>query len=244
MISYIVRYNPGLNINQITEKLVDVRDKWPELIKPYGSEERQLPKGKPTRKTVSRHLRFLQMKGMVVEVGGVFLSAYDYLEKYAASLDKSVLRLLKSSVYDKWHFTPAAAVAACYTFIDPIPQSTQEFQAVTHIQQERVKESMFWLNDILRCAVISKKMSPKVISKGAINMNLLKKGWTKFFGDTRLIVFSVAIDPAEFLDFLTTSPGRVLLGQRLEKDWNQIRKDTDADVNRFGLEQIDWSEDS
>lgn len=243
MVSFVVRHNPALNINKITEKVVEIRDKWPEMIEPYRkSEGRKLPKGKPTRKTVSKHLRALQNENLVVEVGGLFLSAFDYLQKYSVSLDESVLKLLAGKAYDKWSFTPAAKVAGCYTFSDPPPRLQQEYQAMTQIQRERFKDDLFWLDDILRCAIGAGKMSSEIYSDGTIDVKLLKKGWKKFFQSTRLIVFAMAVNPPEFLEFLTTSPGRTLFAQRLQRNWDQIRKDVDADVERYGLKKIEWSD--
>jgi len=241
LVDYVVREHPGLNINQITDVVIAERENWFKRIKQSPPDEnRRLPLGAPTRKTVSRHLKMLEAKSRVVEIGGQYLSAFDYVAKHSKALSGQVKRLLKNKSFDTWSFLPAGRVAGLFTFTSPTPYHSGVAD-LKMLQQERFADSLFWIDDILRDAILTKKMSPKVYSNGLINMNLLKAGWEGFFGDTNLIIFAFAINLPEFLQFLTETRGRALLSSRLENNWERLRMDIETDVDRLKLSRVEWS---
>ena len=242
LVDYVVRDNPWLNINQITDQVAEVRERWLQTTKAHRKNgDRQLPKGRPTRKTVSNHLKALMSEGRIAEIGGRFASAYDYVASESKALAKSVKRLFRKAVFDQWSFIPAARVAGFFTLADPDPDRP-EIQDLKALQQERFKNNLFWLDDILRDAICTRKMSPKIYSNGVVNVDLLQDGWRKFFGNTRVYLLASAINPREFLGFLVTHPGRVLLDQWLKDNWEKMRTEVDTDVERFNLDKIDWSD--
>jgi len=238
MVGYVVRVNPGLNVNQITEQVTAIRPKWKELTAGYGEQKGwEFPKGEPERKTVSRHLRELIEAGDVVGVGGLFIPLHKHLEEQAGRLDRLVHKVLSSRRYEPWNIPYAAAAAGCYILSQPA-WSHEKFEGLFHIQLERFKNELFWFDDILRFAISDAKLSPRVYSKNQINIDLLKQGWERCFDDTQLFVFAVAVSPPRLLEFLTTQPGRVLAEQRLQQSWKHIVEHAEGDVERFHLEKL------
>lgn len=201
--------------------------------------DRKLPEGGPTRKTVSLHLNALKASGQVVEIGGRFASAYDYVISESKPLAKSVKRLFKKAMFDQWSFIPAAGAAGLFTLAEPDPHQLA-VQDLKGLLQERFKDNLFWLGDILRDAILMRRMRPELYSKGVVDFDALKDGWKRYFGNTQVYVLASAINPTEFLQYLVSHPGRVLLDQWLKNNWGRIRTEVDADVDRLGLSKIDW----
>jgi hypothetical protein len=241
MVAYVVRYNPWLNIEQITEQLIKLKPKWKEMTAIYGKEnQRELPRGKPTRKTAGRGLRQLFDAGEVVAVGGLFASTYDYVKKHSRELNQSVRRLLKSPDFDKWNFAHAGPVAACYAFSKP-DGSHRKFRDILDQHGDRFRDSFFWIDDILAYGLMMEWLPPSVYSEKTkrIDTHVLRDGWKRIFGDTGLFVFATAISPPEFLEFLVSSTGQTLLERRLETNWNHIVDRAERDREKLGVGRIE-----
>lgn len=238
MVAYIVRNNPWLNINQITEQLIEIKPKWMEMTSKHRKgNQRDLRKGTPTRKTVRKHLRQMLDAGEVLSVGGLFVLPGDYANKEAPGLNRSVRRILSKGLCESWNFGYAGSVAGCYIFSQP-ELSHQGFQDLLNIESEQFRDSLFWLDEILRYAISVGKLSPRTYSNNKIDMALLREGWAKCFGKARLFVFAIAISPPRFLEFLTTDPGKALATHRLEKSWQGIVEKAERDRANYGLAEI------
>jgi hypothetical protein len=238
MVAYIVRNNPWLNINQMTERLIELKPKWKEMTTKYRKQnEGELPKGKPTRKTVRKHIRQMLTAGEVLSVGGLFVSPGDYVNKESSDLNRSLRRTLSKGLCESRNFGYAGSVAGCYIFSQPA-FSHQGFQDLFNIESEQFKESFFWLDEILRYAISIGKISPRTYSRNEIDMALLRQGWGECFGKTKLFVFAIAISPPKFLEFLMTNPGKALMTHRLEKSWQSIVEKAERDRANYGPAEI------
>lgn len=238
MVAYIVRNNPWLNINQITERLIEIKPKWKEMTTKYRKQNQGgFPGGKPTRKTVRKHIRQMLIAGEVLSVGGLFVSPSDYANKEASELNRSIRRILSKSPCEPWNFGYAGSAAGCYIFSQPA-YSHQRFQDLLDLEIEQFKDSLFWLDEILRYAISIGKLSPRTYSNNEMDMALLKEGWGKCFGETKLLVFAMALSPPKFLEFLTTNPGRALMTHRLKESWQGIVEKAERDRASFGLAEI------
>jgi len=230
MVSFVIRTSDeALNVNQITEKVIEVHNNWPEYAPPSPKKpDWVLPKGRPTRKTVSKHLKELQLVGQVVPVGGLYLSSEKYIEKHANAFNQNVRQLLSSEKPENWNFLPAGSVAGCYIFSDPTG-AHYRFQDLLHWQQDRFRDSLFWFDEILRYAISIGALSTETYSNHNLDMRLLKKGWGACFGEARLVVLAFAINPHELMEFLKTPVGRNLVNVRLEQSWNEIKSRGERD---------------
>ena len=244
MIYHIVHTYPGSNILQITEKLLEIRKDWISRVGyKVPKVDWTLPKGKPTRKTVSKHLAELITEEHIALVGGGYVSTSHYVKKHAAELNDSVIRLLKSGRFQVWNPMYAPAAAASYFMTKPINRSwiVQDF---LHLLNEPFKNSLFWLDEILRHEISYGNLSPNAFSKTQLNAELISAAWRKHFGKTKLVVVAFAINPKEFLNFITSSPGRELAARHLERSWPDIVKHVNEDVDRFRLRKVEWGEQS
>ena len=238
LIFYVIQNNPGFNVSQITERVFETRDEWLGLPGHHAeTASRTFPKGKPTRKTIRKHLQEMLELGKIVQVSDGYVSASMYIPEASAELNERVRKLLSSQDPEKWNFTHAGDVAACYISSDPA-LSHQRFQDLFTLQPARFRNSSFWLDDILREAIIDKHLSNRAYSKEAnlIDTKMVRKGWSKYFGDCELFVFSIAISPPKFLKFLTTHPSRALVANHLQNRWDSIVKE--AELEREKLESI------
>ena len=226
MVYHIVRTSDeAVNISQMTQRLCEIRRDWREFAPPPPKNvEWRLPKGTPTRKTVSKHLKEMQDRGWVVSVGGLYVSTRGYIEKYAGDFNQSVRQLISNQEPEKWNFLHAGPVAGCYVFSDP-PGSHRRIQDLLHWQQNKFRDGLFWLNDILRYAISVGELSTDVFSKHELDGQLLKKGWEGCFADTKLVILAFAFSPPKFLEFLNTYPGKALAKTHLEQSWDAIKSE-------------------
>jgi hypothetical protein len=176
----------------------------------------------------------------VLTVGGLFVSTHGYVKKYSEELNQSVRKLLSSPDLDKWNFTYAGPVAACYAFSKP-GGSHWKFRDILNLHGERFRDSLFWIDDILAYGIMMDWLPLSVYSekKKRIDTHALRDGWKRIFGDARLFVFATAISPPEFLEFLVSSTGQALLESRLETNWNHILDRAERDREKFGLPKME-----
>jgi hypothetical protein len=243
MVYYVLRVSDeALNINQITEKLRDIRDRWSDFAPPLPNNASwELPKGNPTRKTVSKHLKEMLDHAWVVTIGGLYIPTRKYIDKNAVDLNQAVHQLISSQDPEKWNFTHAAPVAGCYVFSEP-PGSHRRIQDILHMQQKKFRDSLFWLDDLLRYAISTGALSTNVYSKHQLNVRLLKNGWERCFFNTKLVILAFAFSPKEFLEFLTTPPGKSLAEIHLEKNWEEIRSQAERDYPLYENWRATYSE--
>jgi hypothetical protein len=136
--------------------------------------------------------------------------------------NRSVSGLLSSGLQDKWNIAHADDVAACYVSSYPA-WSHEKFEDFLRVPRKNFIDSLFWFDDILAYVIAHEHLSPKFYSKKkGIDVNLLKDGWNKCFGETELLVFSAAIDPRKFLQFLTSHTGKALANNHLSDSWGHV----------------------
>jgi hypothetical protein len=70
----------------------------------------------------------------------------------------------------------------------------------------------------LECLIVNNSLSPNQCSdaQDLLHSDALRKAWKKFFGECDLFVFSVAVNPLKFLEFLTTHPTRAYAANYLQ----------------------------
>jgi hypothetical protein len=243
MVYFVLRRgDEALNINQITEKLRDIRYQWRDFAPPLPNNASwELPKGNPTRKTVSKHLKELLDHAWVVTIGGLYIPTRKYIDKNTAHLNQAVRQLISSQDPEKWNFTYAGPVAGCYVFSDP-PGSHRRIQDILHFQQKKFRDSLFWLDDVLRYAISIGALSTDVYSKHELDVRVLKKGWEQCFSSTKLVILAFAFSPQEFLEFLITPPGKSLAEIRLDKNWEEIKSQGERDYALYENWRVTYSE--
>lgn len=215
---------------------------WSDFAPPLPkSASWELPKGNPTRKTVSKHLKEMLDHGWVVTIGGLYVSTRKYIETNSTNLNQAVRQLILSQEPEKWNFTHAAPAAGCYIFSDP-PGAHRRFQDLLNRQQIRFRDSLFWLDDVLRYAISTGALSTDVYSKHQLDVRLLKKGWKGCFSNTKLVILAFAFSPQEFLEFLTTPPGKSLAEIRLDKNWDEIKSQGEKDYPLYENWRATYSE--
>jgi len=214
--------NYGLNISQITARLGELLT--PEyrqrLETPVLKHGWKMPKGKPTRKKVGEHVYALwaDPKESVARVGG----GYYFVDSSSTRLNASVRQVLRKENWVDWNISPARNLAGCYTATDP-PTSHHLFIDLFKQQVKGFISGGYWLNDILAYMIRYKLISTEVYSKGnGIDKRLLREGWERCFGNTRLLLLAYAISPPDFLEYLMSRHGASWATNVLEKKWDSI----------------------
>lgn len=198
MIHKTLESNPGFNVSQISEKT--------------GLD----------RRTVRKHLGKMQDKSLVDKIGaGYFLAGGS-----SAELNNLVRKAIRENFLGEHNILFVRNVAGCYTIVDP-DESHFMFQDLFEPKVNRFKEDGLWLDEILVYAIRYGLVSRRVYSKKekTIDRGLLRKGWKRCFGDTRLLVFAYAISPPDFLRYLASPRGMSWATRFLETRWDSIMKE-------------------
>lgn len=215
--------NWGINVNQITAKLGELLT--PEFRKRL--EDRafkpgwKMPKGKPTRKSVGEHLSELcaDPETQVAKIGG----RYYIVDSSSSQLNASVKAALqrKENMLE-YNISPARNLAGCYAITDPA-SSGGLFMELFEQQARKFIDTGYWLEDILAYMIRYKLFSNDVYSKeNGLDKRMLREGWERCFGNTRLLVFVCAVSPPDFLDYMMSRHGSRWAAGFLEKRWDSI----------------------
>ena len=229
LIRYTIRWNPRLNTSKLADKLLETRNEWRKLATEYPEAIREkILRGKPTRKTVQKHLDKMIDRGMVERLPRGYVLTSMHLPEVSAELNRSVRKLLSNGNLEDRNITYAGDAVACYVTSDPI-WSHERLKALIKLQIDTLTDSLFWLDDILKCALVEEYLQPKMYSRQdrKINNSMLRKGWGEYFGNNNLLVFSVANSPPKLLEFLTSRNGNALVTEYLENRWDKIVKSTE-----------------
>ena len=180
----------------------------------------KMPKGKPTRKTVAEHVNALwadPKESVARVVGGYYL-----IDSSSNRLNASVRKFVRKKNLVEWNISPARNLAGCYTITDPAKSHYLFFE----LFQQQVKEfieSGYWLEDILEHMLRYKLVSSEVYSKETgLDKKMLREGWERCFGNTRLLVLACATSPPDFLEYLMSRHGTSWATHFLEKKWDSI----------------------
>jgi hypothetical protein len=180
-----------------------------------------MPKGKPTRKKVGEHLNALwaDPKESVARVGG----GYYLIDSSSTRLNASVRKFVRKKNLVEWNISPARNLAGCYTITDPAKSHYLFFDLFQQQVKEFIFESRYWLEDILEHMLRHKLVSSEVYSKeNGLDKKMLREGWQRCFGNTRLLVLAYAVSPPDFLDYLMSPHGNSWATNFLEKKWDSI----------------------
>jgi hypothetical protein len=175
------------------------------------------------RRIVRKHLWNLQARGKVAKVGaGYFLAGGS-----SGELNELFRKAIRENYMVERNMTFARNVAGCYTVVDP-DKRHHVFEDLFERKVHRFIESGFWLDEILAYAIRYGFIARRTRSKEkTINRKLLRQGWERCFGDTRLLVFAYAISPPDFLSFLLSPRGISWATRVLETKWESIMKEVD-----------------
>jgi len=126
-------------------------------------------------------------------------------------------------------------VAGCYTVTSPV-KSRNLFIDLFQQQVNRFIDSGYWLDDILEYMLGYELVSSQVYSKeNGINKKMLREGWERCFGNTRLLVLAHAISPPDFLHYIMSPHGITWATNVLSDKWDSIMsKATEIRKNRCG----------
>jgi len=214
--------NWGLNIIEITAKLGELltpeyRQRLEATVLEHGW---KMPKGKPTRKIVGNHLNAMcgDPEKAVARVGG----GYYIVDSSSTQLNASVRKVLRKKNWFDWNISFARNLAGCYTITDPA-KSHHLFIDLFEQQVKRFHGSGYWLKDILAYMIRYNLISSEVYSKeNGLDKKMLREGWERCFGNTRLLVLAYAVSPPDFLEYLMSRHGASWVTKVLEKRWDSI----------------------
>jgi hypothetical protein len=223
----IVESNPiGLNTKQIADQLPEARQRIIELIRAQPNiatvqgqwSLANLPDAGRSRKTVRKYLRELLRSKMAKRVG---ILHYPTQPTSSDKLNRAIDKLLVGSEHQDWAFEPNVAIYRYY--IDPREHRDQIDDFFdSHIP--RFANSLFFLDQILEDAIGSGQMSSRVLSptRKAIDLKLLRAGWERYFGSTKLFILAYAVSPPELLKIIKTKEGSQLAARILAERWSGI----------------------
>jgi hypothetical protein len=220
----IVESNPtGLNTGQIAEKLPEHRQKIIDLLKAHPSRVpthwslENLPDAGKSRKTVRKYLKELLKFRNVKKVG---IAYYPSEQISSDELIQAVDKLLASPDHQDWQLGQNLAIYRTYIHPKEYRNRIDDFFD-SHIP--RFANSLFFLDQILEDAIGSKQMSSRIFTEGkGINYELLRTGWERYFGSTKLFILAYAVSPPELLKFLETKDGSQLGKRILAERWSDI----------------------
>jgi hypothetical protein len=229
----VVRSNPGLNIRQIAERLVETRErifaeekeqqaKLPQALEKFKIDlsKRKLPKSRDSRKTVRKHLHKMLSMGLVTRIG---LRHYTQEKRQSTELTQSVDDLLKTGTAFNWSYPLAHNVAIYRIAIDP-EKNRHRFDDFTNSLAPMFTETLFFLNYIVQDAIGSGYVSERGYNErtGSISFNILTDGLNKYFADTELCAITFAFSPPKLVEFLRTPIGQDLAKKLLASTWTEI----------------------
>ena len=225
----IVNQHEGLNITEIAARLPKSREDVLQSIRSLRNAEssyplmnRSLPRlGRGNaRDTARKHLTEMLADGEVQKVGIKF-----YLRKPIESkkLTKSVGDLISKGPHRDWSFQTAQGAAIYRTIVDP-HDKRHRLDGFLDGQVQRIAETVFYLDEILEQAIATGDLAEETYtpSTGTINMKLLRRGWRRYFGNTKLLALLFVFSPPKFLKFLGTPVGQDLAERMLSKYWDSI----------------------
>ncbi len=220
LIYHIIKTYPRLNKNGILNKIIEERDQWFRL--PYKRPEiREIfLKHKPSPKTVRKHVNDMLALGMIEEVNRGFVTTYQNLPEVSKEINKNVQTLLSSKIQDNRNISHAGDVAACYISSSP-EWSHEYFNNLINKQIRYFCNSIFWCNDIIEDAILTKHLSVNVYDpkKNKIDLDEFKNGLNKYFGNCNLFVFTIAIDPQKLIKFMTSHIGSELVTDCIQENF-------------------------
>jgi len=228
----VIEEHPGLNVKQISALLPASREKILESLRGHRSlskstrtREIDLNRVPPagigeSRITVRKHLNQMLASGEIKKVRRVF---YARKSVESTGLIRALNELLVKGTPQDWTFPVAQNVAVYRTIVDP-PKTRDRFDDFFDAQIPKFAKSLFCLDQIIEHAIGSNKLSPEFYDrqKDELDMKKLKKGWARYFGNTRLFVLAYAISPPKFLKFLRTDEGQSLAKRMLARNWESI----------------------
>jgi len=179
-----------------------------------------MPKGKQTRKIVGKHVNAMwsDPSERVERIGG----GYYIVDSSSTELNKSVRKVLQKKRLVDWNISAARNVAGCYTVTSPV-KSRNLFIDLFQQQVNRFIDSGYWLDDILEYMLGYELVSSQVYSKeNGINKKMLREGWERCFGNTRLLVLAHAISPPDFLHYIMSPHGITWATNVLSDKWDSI----------------------
>jgi len=234
--------NYGLNVSQITTRLAELLT--PEyrqrLEAPVLKHGWKMPKGKPTRKKVGEHVNALwaDPKESVARVGG----GYYLIDSSSTRLNASVRKFVRKKNLVEWNISPARNLAGCYTVTDPA-KSHYLFIDLFKQHVKRFIGSRYWLKDILAYMIRYNLISSEVYSKeNGLDKKMLREGWERCFGNTRLLVLAYAMSPPDFLEYLMSPHGTSWATNVLDKKWdsimNEVAKKPRSELDIAALSEI------
>mgnify|MGYP001049639480 CR=1 FL=1 len=235
LIRYTIRHNQGLNISGITAKIIDGRNEWKSLANDIPEHiKKAIVRGKPERRTVSKRLAEMLRRGEVERVGRGYVSTWMHLAEVSKELNQSVRSLLSSGHLIERNFTHAGNVAACYVSSKPIGSHEMVYDAL-NTQIERFGDSLFWLDDIVRCAMIKGFVAYRAYSKKRkiVHMDRVVKGLSRCFDGNQLLALTFAISPRRLLKFLESDAGRGLAAEYLRPKWDTIVADAETERRKI-----------
>ena len=225
----IVKQHVGLNITEIAGRLPESREELLQGVRSLHNAEANFPminrslpplgKGK-ARDTARRHLTEMLAEGEVQRVGIRF---YPKKPVKSDKLIESLSDIVSREPYIDWSF-PTSQGAAIYRTIVYPKDSRHQLRSFFDRQVQRNAETVFYLDEILEHAIGTGKLVEEAYTPttGSINVQLFKKGWNRYFGNTKLLALLFVFSPQKFLKFLGTPVGRDLAERMLSRHWKSI----------------------
>ena len=119
-------------------------------------------------------------------------------------------------------FPGAHNVAFCRTIID----ARDDLEDFFFYQRPKFSGTMFFLGELLVHAIGAGKMRPEVYDPTkqpyGINIRLLRRGWVRYFGKTRMFAVTYVVNPTKLLKYIATSEGRWRAEKYLSHRWDSI----------------------
>jgi hypothetical protein len=224
LIRYTIRHNAGLNISQIAKKIIEVRSEWQKLAKEIPDNiKSEVIKGEPQRKTITQHLDDMLNQGEIELVRNGYVATGMHLTESSKGINQSVVDLLSSKYLIERNFTHAGNVGACYISSKP-NGSHEKFYDLLNSQIQQFGDSIFWLDDIVKHAILKNHISPEFYSKKKNKLNMIRliEGLSNYFGDNELFILAFAINPPNLLEFLRNPMGNSLASKYLQGRWSRI----------------------
>jgi hypothetical protein len=217
LIVEVLRRKPWSNISEIVRELENI-----------GKEDRVklgLPKGKPQRDTVRKHLRRMEAKGKVWKIRHGHILMEDVVGK-SYELHRRVSGVLsgvlRQGELEDVNYALAQNTAGCYLATQPAGPIDFAFAGSFHLQEAlRFAKGLFWLEDMVALAIRRGHLSRRVLRK-EINFARLNEGLKRSFGNTELIVLAFAVNLSGLLSFLATASGQAQATRILEQKRDAI----------------------
>lgn len=219
LIVEVLRRKPWSNISEIVRELESIRKERVKL---------DLPEGKPTRKTVLKHLRRMEgdptigRESKVWKIRHRYILMEDVVGK-SYELHRLVGKILRKGELENVNYSFVHNTAGCYLATQPSHPHDFVVAGSLHLLGAiRFAKELFWLEDLVAFAIEYRHLSRRALSRKKINFARLSQGLKDSFGDTEVIVLAFAVKLPELLNFLNTPSGQALASRILEEKREDI----------------------